>query len=59
MNNQIFVNIKMVPAGVELVLNALNQLPRGQSNDLWQDIFNQYQAEFKRLQAENPPPVEE
>lgn len=52
MSNQIIVNIKMVPAGVELVLNALNQLPRAQSNDLWQDIFNQYQAEFKRLQGE-------
>ena len=55
MNSPVFVNIKMVPAGVELVLNALNQLPRAQSNDLWQDIFNQYQAEFKRLQAEAAP----
>jgi len=58
MNNQIIVNIKMTPAGTELVLNALNQLPRAQSHALFEDIFAQYQAEIKRLQAENPP-VEE
>lgn len=63
MSNQIIVNIKMTPAGAELVLNALNQLPRGQVDALFQDILGQYQAEIKRLQAENPveetPVVEE
>ena len=58
MSNQIIVNIKMTPAGTELVLTALNQLPRGQVEALFQDIVTQYQAEIKRLQAENPP-VEE
>ncbi len=52
MSNQIIVNIKMTPAGAELVLNALNQLPRGQVEALFQDILGQYQAEVKRLQGE-------
>ena len=59
MSNQIIVNIKMTPAGAELVLTALNQLPRGQVEALFQDIVGQYQAEIKRLQAENPAPAEE
>jgi hypothetical protein len=52
MTNQIIVNIKMTPSGAELVLNALNNLPRGQVDALFQDILSQYQAEVKRLQAE-------
>jgi hypothetical protein len=52
MNNQITTNIQMTPQGVELVLTALNQLPRGQVEALFQDIVNQYQAEIKRMQAE-------
>jgi hypothetical protein len=54
MTNQIIVNIKMTPSGAELVLNALNNLPRGQVDALFQDILSQYQAEVKRLQAETP-----
>ena len=52
MTEQIITNIKMTPAGVELVLTALNQLPRGQVEALFQDIVNQYQTEIKRMQAE-------
>ena len=52
MTNQVTVDIKMTPAGVELVLTALNQLPRGQVEALFQDIVNQYQTEIKRMQAE-------
>lgn len=52
MTEQIITNIKMTPAGVELVLTALNQLPRGQVEALFQDIVGQYQAEIKRMQAE-------
>jgi uncharacterized protein (DUF305 family) len=52
MSNQITVNIQMTPQGIELVLTALNQLPRGQVEALFQDIINQYQAEIKRMQAE-------
>ena len=62
MNNQIITNIKMTPQGVELVLTALNQLPRGQVEALFQDIVAQYQAEIKRMQAETEPaeaPTEE
>ncbi len=52
MTNQVTVDIKMTLAGVELVLTALNQLPRGQVEALFQDIVNQYQTEIKRMQAE-------
>jgi hypothetical protein len=52
MTEQIITNIKMTPQGVELVLTALNQLPRGQVEALFQDIVSQYQAEIKRMQAE-------
>jgi len=52
MTEQIITNIKMTPQGVELVLTALNQLPRGQVEALFQDIVNQYQTEIKRMQAE-------
>jgi len=52
MNNQITTNIQLTPQGVELVLTALNQLPRGQVEALFQDIVTQYQAEIKRMQAE-------
>jgi len=52
MTEQIITNIKMTPQGVELVLTALNQLPRGQVEALFQDIVGQYQAEIKRMQAE-------
>lgn len=52
MTEQVITNIKMTPQGVELVLTALNQLPRGQVEALFQDIVSQYQAEIKRMQAE-------
>lgn len=42
--------VKMVPAGVELVLNALNQLPRGQVDGLWQEIAAQYGYQLQELQ---------
>lgn len=42
--------IKMVPAGVELVLNALNNLPRGQVDGLWQEIASQYGYQLQELQ---------
>ena len=63
MTEQVITNIKMTPQGVELVLTALNQLPRGQVEALFQDIVNQYQTEIKRMQAEahaaEPEPTEE
>ena len=45
------INIQMVPAGVELVLQALNKLPREQSDGLFIEIFEQYKAQVL-------PPVE-
>ena len=45
------ITIKMVPAGVELVLTALNQLPRGQVDGLFQEIAGQYGFQLQELQA--------
>lgn len=44
------INIKMVPAGVELVLNALNQLPRAQVDGLFNEIAGQYGYQMQELQ---------
>ncbi len=46
------LNIKMVPAGVELVLKALNKLPREDSNELFGEILNQYMYEIQRTTLE-------
>jgi hypothetical protein len=52
MTEQVITNIKLTPQGIDLVLTALNQLPRGQVEALFQDIVNQYQTEIKRMQEE-------
>ncbi len=59
------ITIKMVPAGVELVLNALNNLPRGQVEGLFQEIAGQYSYQIQELQRaeqaakkQAPAPVE-
>lgn len=44
------ITIKMVPAGVELVLNALNQLPRAQVDGLFDEIVAQYSQQAQELQ---------
>ena len=44
------LTIKMVPAGVELVLNALNQLPRAQVDGLFNEIAGQYGYQMQELQ---------
>lgn len=45
------LNIKMVPAGVELVLTALNQLPRAQSDALFVEIRTQAEQQLQQYQA--------
>ena len=50
--NEILTNIKLSPQAIEIVLTALNQLPRGQVEVLFQNIVTQYQDEIRRLQAE-------
>ena len=44
------LTIKMVPAGVELVLAALNKLPREQSDGLFQEIAGQASFQLQELQ---------
>lgn len=45
------ITIKMVPAGVELVLQALNKLPRETSDGLFKEIAGQYEYQIRELQA--------
>jgi hypothetical protein len=47
---QPILNIKMVPAGVELVLAALNKLPRETSDPLFQEIVGQCSQQMQELQ---------
>lgn len=44
------LTIKMVPAGVELVLAALNKLPRETSDALFNEIAGQYGYQMQELQ---------
>lgn len=44
------ITIKMVPAGVELVLQALNKLPREMSDGLFNEIAGQYGYQLQELQ---------
>ena len=51
MQNQTpILTIKMVPAGIELVLAALNKLPREQSDGLFNEIAGQYGYQMQQLQ---------
>jgi hypothetical protein len=43
------LNIKMVPAGVDLVIGALRKLPHEQVDDLVQEIWAQYKAQMNAL----------
>ena len=51
MNKPPIVNIKMVPAGVELVLAALNKMPREQSDGVYQEIEAQYQFQLMQIKS--------
>ena len=57
------LNIKMVPAGVDLVIGALRKLPHEQVDDLVQEIWAQYKAQMNALAeaalAAEPKPAEE
>jgi hypothetical protein len=46
------ITIKFVPAGVELVLGALNKLPREQSDALFKEVLAQYQYQMEELQKQ-------
>lgn len=45
------LNIKMVPAGVELVIAALRKLPHEQVDVLVQEIAGQFNFQLQQLQA--------
>jgi hypothetical protein len=51
MNKPPIINIKMVPAGVELVLAALNKMPREQSDGIYQEIESQYQFQLIQIKS--------
>jgi hypothetical protein len=52
--SQPIYNIQMVDGGVQLVLQALNQLPHGQVRGLIDEIAGQYQAQ--KMAAGRPDP---
>ena len=49
-NQPPMLTIKMVPAGIELVLAALNKLPREQVEGLFNEIVGQYSYQMQELQ---------
>jgi hypothetical protein len=49
MNKPIILNIQMVPAGVELVLKALNKMPREESDSLFNEIRGQYLYQLQSM----------
>jgi hypothetical protein len=51
------VNLQFTPQGAELMIAALRKLPHEQVHELVQQVWEQYQAEIKRLQAEAQPPA--
>lgn len=58
MNRPPILTIQMVPAGIELVLSALNKLPREQSDALFKEIEGQYAYQMQQLkQAAQAPQV--
>ena len=57
MGNTPIVNLQFTPQGAELMIAALRKLPHEQVHDLVQQVWEQYQAEIKRLQE--PAPVEQ
>jgi hypothetical protein len=44
------LNIRMVPAGLELVIAALRRLPHDQVDALVRELHEQYQLELARQQ---------
>lgn len=60
MNQPPVFNIKMVGPGVELVLQALNELPQKLVRGLYDEILGQYAHQMQELQkpAEQPIPAE-
>ena len=48
--NQV-ITLQCTPAGVDLLLAALNQLPRGQVDALWHEIEGQYVKQLQALRA--------
>lgn len=43
------ITIKMVPAGVDMVLAGLNKLPREHSDGLYQEILAQFQFQIQEI----------
>ena len=51
MNKPPIIIIKMVPTGVQLVLSALNKMPREESDGLYQEIEAQYQFQLLQIRS--------
>jgi len=49
---QVVLNIKVTPDGLQFIIGALRKLPHDQVDDLVRELFGQGQQEVQRLQAE-------
>jgi len=49
---QVVLNIKVTPDGLQFIIGALRKLPHDQVDDLVRELFGQGQQEIQRLQAE-------
>lgn len=47
------IHLQAVPAGVELILQGLNKLPREMSDGLFQEIAGQYGYQLQELQKQH------
>jgi hypothetical protein len=59
MNQPHVFNIQMVGPGIELVLEALNELPQKRVRPLYDEILGQYAKQMQDLQQTNPEPQPE
>lgn len=49
------ININFTPQNAELMIAALRKLPHETVDPLLQDVWQQFQNEIKRIQAEAKP----
>lgn len=47
------IHLQAVPAGVEMILQGLNKLPREMSDGLFQEIAGQYGYQLQELQKQH------
>lgn len=59
MNRPHIFNIQMIAPGIELVLEALSELPMKRSQPLYNEIATQYATQLQQLRKAAEQPAEE